>query len=116
MDGLVVLLNELASMLGSGCLTLIGEDSKPFNSDLFCTGAGAGDVPEVKRSEQVSMASRVNCVEELMTVLGDAASESVMPTTTKTAFCPGSIWPFVPVLEPGFGRRDKSAGGFCPGW
>ena len=37
-------------------------------------------------------------------------------TTTKTAFCPGSIWPFVPVLEPGFGRRDKSAGGFCPGW
>jgi hypothetical protein len=74
-DGLVVLLNELAGMLGSGCLTLIGEDSKPFNSDLFCTGAGAGDVPEVKRSEQVSMASHVNCVEELMTVLGDAASE-----------------------------------------
>ena len=58
---------------------MIGEDSKPFNSDLFCTGAGAGDVPEVKRSEQVSMASRVNCVEELMAVLGDAASESVMP-------------------------------------
>ena len=23
-------------------------------------------------------------------------------TTTKTAFCPGSIGPFVPVLEPGF--------------
>jgi len=44
------------------------------------------------------------------------AAASLLLATTKTAFCPGSIWPFVPVLEPGFGRRDKSAGGFCPGW
>ena len=46
----------------------------------------------------------------------DIRLAAVSDTTTKTAICPGSIWPFVPVLEPGFGRRDKSAGGFCPGW
>ena len=38
----------------------------------------------------------------------NADRELYIATTTKTAFCPGSIWPFVPVLEPGFGRRDKS--------
>ena len=37
-------------------------------------------------------------------------------TTTDRAICPGSKGLFVPVLEPGQGRRDKSAGGFCPGW
>ena len=37
-------------------------------------------------------------------------------TTTDQAICPGSKGLFVPVLEPGQGRRDKSAGGFCPGW
>ena len=29
-------------------------------------------------------------------------------TTTDWAICPGSKGLFVPVLEPGFGRRDKS--------
>ena len=29
-------------------------------------------------------------------------------TTTDRAICPGSKGLFVPVLEPGFGRRDKS--------
>ena len=33
-------------------------------------------------------------------------------TTTDRAICPGSKGLFVPVLEPGQGRRDKSAGGF----
>jgi len=37
-------------------------------------------------------------------------------TTTDRAICPGSKGRFVPVLEPGQGCRDKSAGGFCPGW
>ena len=37
-------------------------------------------------------------------------------TTTEYAICPGSKGLFVPVLEPGFGRRDKSLQGFCPGW
>ena len=33
-------------------------------------------------------------------------------TTTDRAICPGSKGLFVPVLEPGFGCRDKSP----PGW
>ena len=33
-------------------------------------------------------------------------------TTTKTTFCPGSIGPFVPVLEPGFAFRVQP---FVPG-
>ena len=33
-------------------------------------------------------------------------------TTTDRAICPGFKGLFVPVLEPGQGRRDKSAGGF----
>ena len=37
-------------------------------------------------------------------------------TTTDRVICPGSKGLFVPVLEPGQGRRDKSTGGFCPGW
>jgi len=37
-------------------------------------------------------------------------------TTTDRAICPGSKGLFVPVLKPGQGRRDKSAGVFCPGW
>ena len=40
----------------------------------------------------------------------------VLYTTTDRAICPGSKGLFVPVLEPGQGRRDKSAGVFCPGW
>ena len=74
-DGLAVLLNELATgLLVGGCLRddlLNAEDSKPLNSDLFFTGAGAGNVPEEKRSEWIPMASRVNRAEELMAVLGD---------------------------------------------
>ena len=45
-----------------------------------------------------------------------ASEEASMDTTTNRAICPGSKGLFVPVLEPGQGRRDKSAGGFCPGW
>ena len=37
-------------------------------------------------------------------------------TTTDQPICPGSKGLFVPVLELGFGRRDKSLQGFCPGW
>ena len=37
-------------------------------------------------------------------------------TTTDRAICPGSKGPFIPILEPGFGCRDKSSGGFYPGW
>ena len=74
-DGLAVLLNELATgLLVGGCLRddlLNAEDSKPLNSDLFFTGAGAGNVPEEKRSEWIPMASRVNRAEELKAVLGD---------------------------------------------
>ena len=29
-------------------------------------------------------------------------------TLKKTVFCPGSITPFVPVLEPGFAFRERS--------
>ena len=36
-------------------------------------------------------------------------------TTTDRAICPGSKGPFVPVLEPGFGCRDKSLGVIEPG-
>ena len=37
-------------------------------------------------------------------------------TTTDRAICPGSKGLFVPVLEPGFGRRDKSTpSAFVPG-
>ena len=36
-------------------------------------------------------------------------------TLKKTVFCPGSITPFVPVLEPGFAFRDKRLEAFVPG-
>jgi len=46
-DELAALLNALATgLLGDGCFRdalLNGEDSKPVNSDLFLTGADAGD-------------------------------------------------------------------------
>ena len=46
-DALTALLNALATgLLGDGCFRdalLNGEDSKPVNSDLFLTGADAGD-------------------------------------------------------------------------
>ena len=45
-----------------------------------------------------------------LTVVVDEA-----PTTTDSAFCPGSKLAFVPVLEPGQGFRDKSLEAFVPG-
>ena len=37
-------------------------------------------------------------------------------TTADRVICPGSKGLFVPVLEPGFGCRDKRLEAFCPGW
>ena len=59
-DGLAVLLNELAGLLGGGYLgddLLNGEESKAVE----LRPASAGDVLEAKRSEHVSMASHMNC-------------------------------------------------------
>jgi len=39
----------------------------------------------------------------------------IFHTTTDRVICPGSKRLLVPVLEPGQGRRDKNAEGFCPG-